>query len=159
MVDPESNIADFPQRKGGGVWSDGETMFVTDNGANKVRAFQLNTRPNNLDGANSYPRGICGDSDTYWVANNDSDLGADNKIYAYNRSDGSRDSSKDFDTLSAAGNVHLGGTWCDGQTMYVVDWSDLKIFAYKMVDDPATPNINEFAPTRLRQGHHPVLEE
>ena len=145
VVDPESNIADFPQRKGGGVWSDGETMFVTDNGANKVRAFQLNTRPNNLDGANSYPRGICGDSDTYWVANNDSDLGADNKIYAYNRSDGSRDSSKDFDTLSAAGNVHLGGTWCDGQTMYVVDWSDLKIFAYKMVDDPATPNINEFA--------------
>ena len=145
LIDPIGSIIPFKEHKGGGVWSDGETMFVTDNGANKVRAYPLLSRPINLDSANNNPKGICGDSDTYWLANDDPELGANNKIYAYNRSDGLRDSSKEFDTLSAAGNLNPSGIFCDGQTMYVVDRGHSKIYAYKMVDDPATPNTNEFA--------------
>ena len=130
-----SNNAD-PQ----GTWSDGEIMYVTDSSDKRVYVYGLR-----LSFSNSNPKGICGDADTYWLANDDSALGANNKIYAYNRSDGSRDLHKDFDTLSAAGNEHFGGIWCDGQTMYVVDWGDSKIYAYKMVDDPATTDTNEFA--------------
>ena len=60
---------------GGKTWSDGETLFVADAGAGKVRGFPLNSptsrRFSRLDSANSSPRGICGDSDTYWLANDE----------------------------------------------------------------------------------------
>ncbi len=44
------------------------------------------------------------------------------------------DSSEDFDTLIAAGNTALTGIWSDGTTMWVVDYIDAKIYAYKMSD-------------------------
>ena len=75
---------------------------------------------------------IWGNDDTFWVAN-DGD-GAANKLYAYNRSDGSRDTTADFDTLNAAGNESLRGVCSDGATMFVTDHSDDKIYAYKMSD-------------------------
>ena len=63
-----------------------------------------------------------------WVADFD-----DNKIYAYN-TDGTGDSAKDFDTLSAAGNNSPYGIWSDGMTMWVADISDDKLYAYRMSD-------------------------
>ena len=44
----------------------------------------------------------------------------------------SRDSSKDFDTLTAAGNTGPDGIWSDGTTMWVSDWGDDKAFAYTL---------------------------
>ena len=73
-----------------------------------------------LDSANDTPRGIWGN--------------ADKTIYAYNRSDGTRDASKDFGTLGAAGNDDPRGIWSDGTTMYVADWVLNKVFACKMSD-------------------------
>ena len=127
----------FGDCAGGGAWSDGETLFVTDNGANIVRGFPLLRRPINLDSSNSAPKGICADSDTYWLANDapSSDPDTNNKLFAYKRSDDSRNSNKDFDTLQTAGNQDPGGIWCDGQTMYVVDDEDGKVYAYKMSDE------------------------
>ena len=81
-----------------------------------------------LDSANDTPRGIWGNADTIWVVD------SDKTIYAYNRSDGTRDSSKDFGTLGAAGNDDPRGIWSDGTTMYVADWDLNKVFAYKMSD-------------------------
>ena len=43
-----------------------------------------------------------------------------------------RNSAKDFDTLSAAGNRTPTGIWSDGTTMWVADWGDDKIYAYSM---------------------------
>ena len=85
-----------------------------------------------LHSSNSSARGIWGNDDTFWVVNDGT--GAANKLYAYNRSDGSRDTTADFDTLSAAGNESLRGVCSDGTTMFVTDHDDDKIFAYKMSD-------------------------
>ena len=101
---------------------------------------------------NNAPQGIWSDGDTMWVADDD-----DDKIYAYDMATKGRVPSLDIDTLGAAGNNNPRGIWSDGNTMWVLDigWStiepstgegelvDGKIFAYKMVDDPATP-ANEF---------------
>ena len=45
-----------------------------------------------------------------------------------------RYAAKDFDTLSAAGNHSPSGLWSNGTTMWVVDYTDAKIYAYKMSD-------------------------
>ena len=47
---------------------------------------------------------------------------------------GTRDPSKDFDTIVAAGNDNAEGIWSDGTTMWVVDSIDDKIYAYRMSD-------------------------
>ena len=49
-----------------------------------------------------------------WVTDN-----FDDKIYAYNLSTKARDTSKDFDTLGAAGNNDPRGIWSDNTTMWV----------------------------------------
>ena len=81
---------------------------------------------------NSAPRGVWGNEETIWVANDGS--GATDKLYAYNRSDRSRDSSSDFDTLNTPGNNNPRGICSDGTTMFVADGGDDKIYAYKMSD-------------------------
>ena len=58
---------------------------------------------------------------------------ADAKLYAYN-SLGRRDPSKDFNTLRAAGNTAPWGIWSDGETMWVADQVDKKIYSYNMPD-------------------------
>ena len=88
-----------------------------------------------LDGNNSDPRGMWGNEDTFWVANDGS--GATDKLYAYNRSDGSRDSANDFDNLNGAGNNQPWGICSDGTTMFVGDRTDNKLYAYKMSDTTA----------------------
>ena len=85
-----------------------------------------------LDGDNADSWGVWGDPETIWVANDDT--GTDNKIFAYQRSDGSRDADKDFDTLNAAGNQDPRGICSDGTTMFVADSADNDVYAYKMSD-------------------------
>ena len=85
-----------------------------------------------LHSDNSAARGIWGNDETIWVANDGT--GAGSKLYAYNRSDGSRDSSSDFNTLDAASNHAPSGICSDGTTMFVADRGDDEIYAYKMSD-------------------------
>ena len=51
---------------------------------------------------------------------------------AYAPTPGSRDSSEDFNTLTAAGNINPGGIWSNGTTMWTVDGTALKIYAYSL---------------------------
>ena len=81
----------------------------------RVTAFDLHSD-------NSDARGIWGNDDTFWVANDG--IGAGNKLFAYNRSDGSRDSSSDFNNLNTADNAHVRGICSDGRTMFVTDTDD-----------------------------------
>ena len=81
-----------------------------------------------LHSDNDNPKGIWGNDDTFWVSQN----GTTDKLFAYNRSDGSRDSSQDFTTLSAAGNEHPTGICSDGTTMFVADGTDNKVYAYTL---------------------------
>ena len=91
----------------------------------RVTAFDLHSD-------NSTPRGVWGNEETIWVANDGT--GATDKLYAYNRSDGSRDSSSDFDNLNTAGNNDVRGICSDGTTMFVADSGDDEIYAYRMSD-------------------------
>ena len=93
-----------------------------------------------LHNSNSEPRGIWGNDDTFWVANDGAGAGAADKLYAYNRSDGSRDTGSDFDTLDAAGNNDARGICSDGTTMFVADSGDNKVYAYKMSDTTRDSN-------------------
>ena len=85
---------------------------------------------NTLSAAGNHsPRGLYSDGTTMWVVDRD-----DKKIYAYKRSDTSRDAAKDFNTLDAAGNDNPSGVWSDGTTMWVADRDDDKLYAYKRSD-------------------------
>ena len=85
-----------------------------------------------LDRANiNATGGFWGNDTTVWVADDaywaqdgfypdDDDRAAGwvAKLFAYNRSDGSRAAGEDFTTLTAAGNDHPAGIWSDGTTMW-----------------------------------------
>ena len=134
-----------------GLWSDGITMWVSDT-ADKLYAYKMSDKSrdaskdiatSHADG-NRYPQGIWSDGITMWVANYSGSNNANNKIYAYKMSDKSRDSAKDFDTLSAAGNRVPRGIWSDGTTMWVADSQDLaeKIYAYRLSDAEALSSLS-----------------
>ena len=73
-----------------GIWSDGATMWVGDDGKDRIYAYSMrdNLRDPSkefdiLAGANNRdPRGIWSDGDTMWVADDDNDW-----VYAYNMPD------------------------------------------------------------------------
>ena len=129
-----------------GIWSDGTTMWVVDDGDGKIYAYILNTKArdsakdfNTLDAAgNDSPTGIWSDDTTMWVAD-----GSDDKLYAYNMATKARDSDKDFNTLENAENERPEGIWSDGTTMWVADASDDKIYAYSM-DSKARVSSKDF---------------
>ena len=56
-----------------------------------------------------------------WVADACDFRSAVGKIFAYDMATKQRDSAKDFNTLTAAGNDAPAGIWSDGTTMWVVD--------------------------------------
>ena len=51
-----------------------------------------------------------------------------------------REPDKDFNTLAAAGNDRAHGLWSDGNTMWVVDDHDHKIYAYNMTTKARDPD-------------------
>ena len=118
-----------------GLWSDGTTMWVADDGDDKLYAYDLATKARDsakdfdtLEATgNTGPQGIWSDGTTMWVADN-----GDDKLYAYNLATKARDSAKDFDTLEAAGNSRPRGIWSDGTTMWVADNGDDKLYAYNL---------------------------
>ena len=129
-------ISDARQFFGSGTW----TQTASQSHLIEVRGTEAPYQPKratgfDLDSSNSDPRGMWGNEDTFWVANDGSD--ATDKLYAYNRSDGSRDSANDFDSLNGAGNNQLDGICSDGTTMFVADSNDDKLYAYKMSDTTA----------------------
>ena len=161
------------------IWSDGETMWVADWADHKLYAYDLT--PGTTYGArdttkefsirhNNVPWGIWSDETTMWVAD-----GIPDKLFAYRMTDdpettetneyGDRDPSRDFDLYDAPydSNGAASGIWSDGKTMWVVDISDDKFYAYRMTDDPDTTDTNEFgARDRSKEfnlhadNHHPT---
>ena len=122
-----------------GIWSDGVTMWVADF-ARKIYAYDMATRArdpgrdfNTLRTAgNNTPLGLWSDGITMWVVSYDVYGKIDETIYAYDMATKAHDPDKDFNTLSAAGNSWPLGIWSDGITMWVADFEDGKLYAYKM---------------------------
>ena len=130
-----------------GIWSDGTTMWVADNGDDKIYAYDMTTRARDHAGdfntlyaaGNRSPGGLWSDGVTLWVSN----PGA---IYAHDRTTTVHVPDKDFDwwTLrdtGIIGNVAPWGLWSDGTTMWVTNAEGVtnaedgrfsKIYAYEL---------------------------
>ena len=125
-----------------GLWSDGETIWVADEGDAKLYAYDLGTKErvsgqdfDTLDAQNTNPTSIWSNGATMWVADTDRDNSRANpKLFAYDVDTGARVPGEDFDTLGAAGNDNPSGLWSDGETMWVTDYAfgDDKLYAYDL---------------------------
>ena len=97
---------------------------------------------------NRNPRGIWSDGETMFVVDS-----SDFRVYAYKMSDMSRDESKEFGL-----EEHLGprGIWGNTTTIWVSNDTDStnSILAYSRVDDPGTPDDDEYGDPRLIKGLH-----
>ena len=118
-----------------GIWSDDITIWVADNGLDKIFAYNLGTKArethnefDTLDAAgNNLPAGIWSDGKTMWVA----DV-VDRKIYAYNIASKNRDETKDFNTPTAAGQGSTFGITSNNTTMWVSEAFQSKLYAYNL---------------------------
>ena len=138
-----------------GIWSNETTMWVTDDRHDKLFAYDLATKERaedkefTLGTVDKFPQSLWSDGTTMWVAHfqrrrtnmvGEVTQAKESKIYAYNLATKTRDESKEFDTLLAAGNENPVGLWSDGPTMWVADSPDGKIYAYKMSDKSRDPS-------------------
>ena len=155
-----------------GIWSDGDTIWVVDRDEKKVVAFALPkncsrndnycrrpTKDFDLAAENDNPWGITAGwsgvgpdrvVDTWWVTNptedEDRDNRLDKKLYAYNRSDGSRNSALDFD-LSQLDISNLQqyfyGLAATDTIMYVAEYITGRVYSFSMpgVSGPIGPAL------------------
>ncbi len=117
-----------------GLWSDGATFWLAQNGAgadDAVYAYDLESRERvedrefELDKTNVAPRGLWSDGATIWV----SDSGED-KLFAHHLESGER--LPDSDMELTRDNRAARGIWSDGVTMWVLDGRADALFAYDL---------------------------
>ena len=115
-----------------GLWSDGETLWIAENGQgadDEVYAYdrasgeRLSEREFTLAETNRAPRGFWSDGETVWV----SDSGRE-RLFAYRLADGERLEEREF--ALAERNADARGIWSDGKAMWVLDGRADALFAY-----------------------------
>ena len=144
--DREFDLAER-NRDARGIWSDGETMWVLDNRGDALFAYNLATGQllgeYSLASRNGDPRGVWSDGVTIWV----SDHGL-KELWAYRlptRPDApmvedagplalERVDEEDFTHLSGSSNNSPRGIWSDGDSMYVADARDTRVYSYNTPD-------------------------
>ena len=104
-----------------GIWSDGETMWVSNANQNKLFAYDMATKEHKpsedfdtLDPDNDNPNHIWSDGETMWVIQA---LGK--RIYAYNLATKARDASKDITAQDLGMDLAFDGITADGNTLWV----------------------------------------
>lgn len=123
-----------------GIWSDGTTMWVADT-TDRIYAYNTSDKSRNPSEdfdtyntiGNRHIQGIWSDGTTLWAVDFAGANGI-SKIYAFNLLSKNRDVAKEFNMLSPAGNTHPRGLWSGGETMWVVDSSYDKLYAYHLSD-------------------------
>ena len=119
-----------------GIWSNDQTMWVSDVESPKLYAYHLtggrdSDKDITLASDNDIPYGIWSDGETMWVSNS-----IDATIYAYKMTPGANfgDRDKSQEITLASENVNPLGIWSDGRTMLVVDdgTSADKVYAYNL---------------------------
>ena len=115
-----------------GLWSNGEIMWVADHSAGKVFAYRLSdwarvsTREFDLTddgGVPIRPFGLWSNGETLLASNWNGD-----RVLAFDLSDWQRQTSLDIDT--SASGTRNSGIWSDGETLWIVDDLDKRIYAY-----------------------------
>ena len=118
--------------KPAGLWSDGATLWVLENGDgadDAIYAYDLETgervedREFKLDETNRAPRGVWSDRTVLWV----SDSGR-NRLFAHNLASGERLPERDI--AFAERNRDARGIWSDSVTVWVSNHDPKRLFAY-----------------------------
>ncbi len=116
-----------------GLWSNGAIMWVSDFSRGKAFAYDLSDGARvseqefNLtgkQGSTITPFGLWSNGETLLASN----WQENSEVLAYNLSDGARQADKDIDT-SASGTTRMTGVWSDGETLWVVDEQDRRVYA------------------------------
>ena len=117
-----------------GLWSDGRTLFMAENGQgadDEVYAYdratgeRLEDREFELAETNRAPRGFWSDGVTVWV----SDSGRD-RLFAYDIASGERQEERELELDDR--NADARGIWSDGVTVWVLDGGKNALFAYDL---------------------------
>ena len=117
-----------------GMWSDGETLWLLENGSgadDAVYAYDLGTgeraggREFELDERNRAPRGIWSDGETAWI----SDSGRD-RLFAHDLASGERLPERDVELVRE--NRDARGIWGGGGAVWVLDGGRDALFAYDL---------------------------
>ena len=117
-----------------GLWSDGATLWILENGEgadDAVYAYDLATgergeeREFALAETNRAPRGFWSNGETVWV----SDSGRE-RLFAYGLASGEREESREVEL--AERNSDARGIWSDEETMWVLDGGKDSLFAYDL---------------------------
>ena len=120
------------------IWSDGTTVWALEDSSGNDFLYAYDMEPESdhigqlapyksitLDSDNADPEGTWSDGDTIWVSDSE-----DDKLYAYDLDDRSRDSGQDFDLDSK--NDDPGEIWSDGEIVWVMDAEDKGAYAYEL---------------------------
>ena len=123
-----------------GIWSDGTTMWVVDQNDKKLYAYRLDgwarqsDRDVDLSIDRPRPLGVWSDGRTFWISydydQSYTDHG-DHRLYAFSLENGARQEERDVE-ISRDSTNRPGGLWSDGSTMWVVDTTHKKLFAYDL---------------------------
>ena len=112
-----------------GIWSDETTLWVSDDGAGKLMAYNLQTMARDsqkdigLDADNRNPRGLWSDGATIWVADS-----AQAKLFGYPLQGTA--TTREFGLHG--NNADPWGIWSDEDIIWVVDRSQQQLFAYDL---------------------------
>ncbi len=122
-----------------GIWSDGETIWLADKTGPIVEAFDVDTgekvpelRYLGLEpSAHDHVAGIWSDGVTMLVVSRDA---GKQYIWGYHSPQDEIDLDRDlhYFRLSGAGNESAGAIWGDGETLWVSDTEDNKVYSYNM---------------------------
>ena len=139
-VDFEWNVTrdieelDSDHDKPSGMWSDGKTLWILENGDgadDAVYAYDLKTgervedREFELDERNRAPRGVWSDRSTIWI----SDSGQE-KLFAHDLETAERLPERDI--ALADRNRDARGIWSRDETMWVIDGGKGSLFGYDL---------------------------
>ena len=124
------------------IWSDGETMWVASAfHGGEVKAYRMSDGAHQassdfaLDADNTHPVGVWSDGEFMWVVDN-----LDRKVYVYDLDTKDRVASREFDlhsnhdgfwVINDSQDMALGA-WSDGETIWIIDAVDLKLYAYDL---------------------------
>ena len=129
-----------------GIWSEGETMWVADSGDDRLYAYDLasgasiGTKEFDIDTdvrGDIDPGGVWSDGVTIWIADrqrtgpDDQDRAQGRRVLAFRLAEKDRSSGRDIE-LESSGNHRAWGLWSDGETMWVGDGDDHKVYSYNM---------------------------
>ncbi len=119
-----------------GLWSNGETVWVSDSGRERLFAYDLATgerdeqRELALAPRNADARGIWSDGATIWVLD-----GVRDGLFAYDLATGGLLGEYRL----AARNTDPRGLWSDGVTIWVSDHGLKQLWAYRLPVPPGAP--------------------